>query len=373
MKIIHVISSLDRGGAERVLFNICVTDKHNEHIVISLTSLGHYGQLLKKKNFTVYVCNMRSKIYMFLSFLNLIRILKKQKPDLVQTWLYHGDFFGGIAAKIAGIRKIVWNIRNTSFNLKKNKWTTITIVKILAKLSWWVPQLIIVCAKSTIASHALLGYNHKKMCLIHNGYDLSFFKKKKNKTFFMHELFNINPRIPLIGTVARFNFQKDHENLFKALELLRKKNVEFYCILVGHGMDKTNIKLVSLIKKYQLTDSVKLLGLRDDIPNIMSEIDMHVLSSSSEGFPNVVAEAMACGTPCIVTDVGEAAFIVGNTGWVVPSKKPELLSHSINDAILELGTNKWKLRINQAKSRIKENFNINNIVKSYRKVWNEIR
>lgn len=373
MKIIHVISSLDRGGAERVLFNICVTDKHNEHIVISLTSLGHYGQLLKKKNFTVYVCNMRSKIYMFLSFLNLIRILKKQKPDLVQTWLYHGDFFGGIAAKIAGIRKIVWNIRNTSLNLKKNKWTTIIIVKILAKLSWWVPQLIIVCAKSAIASHVLLGYNQKKMCLIHNGYDLSFFKKTKNKNFFMHKLFDINPQIPLIGTVARFNFQKDHENLFKALVLLKKKKIEFYSVLVGHDMDQTNIKLVSLIKKYQITDLVKLLGLRDDIPNIMNEIDVHVLSSSTEGFPNVVAEAMACGTPCIVTDVGESAFIVGNTGWVVPPKRPELLSNSINEAILHWKTNQWKLRISQAKSRIKENFNINNTVKSYRKIWNQIR
>ena len=138
-------------------------------------------------------------------------------------------------------------------------------------------------------------------------------------------------------------------------------------------MDQTNIKLVSLIKKYQITDLVKLLGLRDDIPNIMNEIDVHVLSSSTEGFPNVVAEAMACGTPCIVTDVGESAFIVGNTGWVVPPKRPELLSNSINEAILHWKTNQWKLRISQAKSRIKENFNINNTVKSYRMIWNQIR
>ena len=115
---------------------------------------------------------------------------------------------------------------------------------------------------------------------------------------------------------------------------------------------------------------MKLLGQNDDIRQVMNGLDIYVQSSSyGEGFPNVVAEAMACGTPCVVTDVGDAGFIVGKNGWVVPPKDPTKLANAIKKAISEIGSNYWSKRRNKARSRIKENFNITKMIKCYNNLW----
>ena len=372
MKIIHIISSLDFGGAEKVLFNICNSDMENEHIIVSLTQLGEYGRMLKKKKISVYVCNMKSKIYFLSSFFYLISIIKKYKPDIVQTWMYHGDFLGSIAARLAGVKKIVWGIRHTNLKFRKSKFTTILISRVLAKLSWSIPKLIIVCAKSAMNFHQKIGYDRKKMCLINNGYDLSIFKNNRNKKNSIRKFYKIDRSTPLLATVGRYTFEKDHENLFKALKILKTKNYKFRYLLIGPKIDYNNVQLVSQIKKYKLENIVILLGIRRDIPLILKEIDLHILSSNSEAFPNVVAEAMACGTPCVVTDVGDARFIVGKTGWVAPPNNSFLLSNSIKHALSELGTNKWKSKSNLARLRIKKNFDIENMINAYKIAWSKI-
>ena len=372
MKIIHIISSLDFGGAEKTLFNICKNDKNNEHIIISLTNLGEYGKILKKKNFSVHVCDMKSTIFSLFSFYCLIRILKKYKPDIVQTWMYHGDFVGSFAARIAGVKKIIWGIRHGNLEFGKSKLTTILISRLLAKLSWSIPKLIIVCAKSAMNFHEKIGYDRKKMYLINNGYDLSIFKKTKIKKTSIREVHKINKKTPLLATVGRYSYEKDHKNLFKALKILKTKNFKFRYLLIGPKINYDNSELVSQIKMYNLEDVVILLGIRKDIPIIMREIDLHILSSNSEAFPNVVAEAMACGVPCVVTNVGEASFIVGKTGWVVPPNNPVSLSNSIKKALAELGTKKWKSKSNLARLRIKKNFEINNMINAYKIAWGKI-
>ena len=178
----------------------------------------------------------------------------------------------------------------------------------------------------------------------------------------------------MIGTVARFDPQKDHMHLLNALAILSAKNIDFFCILVGPDVNKDNLKLVSSIQKLKLADRVKLLGSFNNIPLIMNELDIHILPSAyGEGFPNVVAEAMACETPCIVTDVGDSSFIVGNTGWVTPPNNPNLLAKTIYAAISELGTDNWDLRRKDARLRIEKNFNIINIVESYNELWNKVK
>ena len=129
---------------------------------------------------------------------------------------------------------------------------------------------------------------------------------------------------------------------------------------------------MSKIKKLQLSDSVKLLGRSNNISQIMNGLDIHILSSIREGFPNVVAEAMCCGTPCVVTDVGDAAFIVGKTGWVVPTKNTSKLAIAIEKAVLNVGTKNWRKKCNQARLRIKKNFNITKMINSYNSLWTKL-
>ena len=177
MKIVHIITSLGDGGAEQTLFKICKHDKINKQIVISLRGPGKYFSLLKKLGIKVYYLNIN--FFSIHKFFILIKLLRSLKPDVVQTWLVHADFIGGIAAKLAGINKIIWNIRYSNFDIKKAKLTTILIIKLLSRLSYFIPKLIIIVSKRAKKLYELEGYDKKKIKFIPNGYDLSFLKPHK--------------------------------------------------------------------------------------------------------------------------------------------------------------------------------------------------
>jgi glycosyltransferase involved in cell wall biosynthesis len=141
-------------------------------------------------------------------------------------------------------------------------------------------------------------------------------------------------------------------------------------VLAGTGCSDDNAALVAQIKDHGFQGAVRLLGRRGDIPAIMNALDLHVLSSRSEAFPNVVAEAMACGTPCVVTDVGDAALIVGNTGWVVPPRDPERLAEAIVEALRErTDAKQWQSRSRAARQRILNEFSLEDMVERYHRVW----
>lgn len=172
--------------------------------------------------------------------------------------------------------------------------------------------------------------------------------------------------------VARFDLQKDHKNLVLALKELKSADVVFHCVLVGTGMDTSNLVLQKLLEEAGVTDFVSLLGRRIDIPDVMNALDLHVLSSLGEAFPNVLAEAMACGTPCVTTDVGDAAYIVGDTGWVVPAQDSKSLAQAIQSALaVRADTNAWQLRQRAVRRRIEDNFTIERVVKAYDALWRE--
>jgi glycosyltransferase involved in cell wall biosynthesis len=181
----------------------------------------------------------------------------------------------------------------------------------------------------------------------------------------------VGPDVALIGTVGRYDPQKDYNNLLQALEILCSRNISLRCILVGTNLDDGNKELVAQIQRLGLEETIILLGKRTDIPVVMSAIDLYVLSSSSEAFPNSVAEAMACESPCVVTDVGDAAYIVGDTGWVVPPFDHEALADSIQQALFERKQSKWQQRCVSARTRIEQQFRIDRMITAYHDLWRE--
>ena len=207
---------------------------------------------------------------------------------------------------------------------------------------------------------------------IGNGYDVHKLYPLKSIRSSARKELSIFNNVFLIGMIARFDPQKDHENILLALSYLKNSADNFKCIFVGRGMEGDNRYIKDLINKFSLHDIVLLHGQDDNISKIMNAIDLHVLSSSyGEAFPNVVAEAMLCGTPCVVTDVGDSARIVGDTGWVVEPNNAHILSHAINKAMDLKMNNKeqWSIRCGNALDRAKSKYGIERMVSEYHKVW----
>ena len=179
MKVVHIITGLGDGGAEHALFKICKYDVSNKHFVISLKGPGKYFSLLNKLGIKVYCLNVN--FFSIIKFISLIKLLRFLKPDIVQTWLVHADFIGGIAARLAGIKNIFWNIRYSNIEIGKAKLTTVIIIKILSILSYLIPKFIITVSKKAKKIYEKIGYNGKIIKFIPNGYDLSILKINKHQ------------------------------------------------------------------------------------------------------------------------------------------------------------------------------------------------
>jgi glycosyltransferase involved in cell wall biosynthesis len=206
--------------------------------------------------------------------------------------------------------------------------------------------------------------------VVPNGYETGKFAPDETAGAAIRQELGIGTQLPVVGLVGRWHPDKDHLTLIAAFARVTGHFPDAKLLLAGTGCSDDNAALVAQIKDHGLQGAVRLLGRRGDIPAIMNALDLHVLSSRSEAFPNVVAEAMACDTPCVVTDVGDAALIVGNTGWVVPPRDPERLAEAIVKALRERADAKqWQSRSRAARQRILNEFSLENMVKRYHRVW----
>ncbi|GIC06165.1 glycosyltransferase family 4 protein [Vibrio cholerae] len=370
-RIIHIITGLSDGGAEAVLYRLCHHDKENQHIVISLIDKGKYGPLLEDIGVQVYCLNMPAGKIRFSALIKLYKLIRQLKPDVVQTWMYHADLIGGIIARLAGVKNIVWGVHHTTLVKGESKRSTILIAKINALVSSFIPREIIYCAEKSRQVQESIGFSPKIGHVVPNGYNIDDFKPDFNTRLAFRQEAGLVDEKFLIGHVGRYHPFKDYPTLVNAVSLLTKEKSALKVAMVGGNLTTDNTQLDQLIKDNICTERITLLGRRNDITAVMNGFDLFVLSSVSEAFPNVLNEAMACGTPCITTNVGDAAVIVGDTGWVVPPKDPQALAKAMLEAMEEQQDNPqaWQARKKACRERIVNNFSIKKMVESYHQVW----
>lgn len=334
INVCHIIVGLDIGGAELMLKRLVESQKANpnyRHSVISLKGVGKVGKQLRELGVDVRDLGMRSFFDMPSVLWQLVRIIRIEQPDIVQTWMYHADLLGGLAAHLAGNRHVIWGIRTT--DIRSCSLATSFVRRICARLSARVPSVIVCAAESSRQAHVAVGYDATKMFVVPNGYDFSWLHVSSDERKVQRELYGINQNF-VVGSLGRFHADKDQQNFVAAAGLLASKHSQLRFLMVGRGQDWGNKQLVDWIISTGFKDRFVLLGERSDVPQCLAAMDVFCLHSRTEGFPNVLAEAMAMGLPCITTDVGDAAMLLGNAGEVVPKQDSVALARGIEKMLL---------------------------------------
>jgi glycosyltransferase involved in cell wall biosynthesis len=287
--------------------------------------------------------------------------------------MYHADLLGGIVGRLFGV-PVVWGIHNLALHKGITPHSTIAVARLCAFLSDCVPAHIVVCSDAAMSAHKEFGYKESRFVVIPNGVDLDVFFPNVATRYRLRTQWGVSDKVPIVGMVARYDPYKHHTNLIEALYILSLRGYEFRAVLVGSQVDPNNVHLTQLVTDLGLTNQVCLLGPTNDVPSVMNAIDVHVLSSCAESFGNVLIEAMACGTPCVSTAVGEAVRIVGDTGWVVPPRDPHALANAIQEALRAWqDKSRWEERQRACRERIAEAFSIDAMVQRYREVWQMVR
>jgi glycosyltransferase involved in cell wall biosynthesis len=373
LHVVHVISGLLHGGAETVLRRLVTSPGTSvRHTVISMSGDGVMGPALRQEGVEVLTLDMQGVWGGLRGLWRLFRILRGRRPDVVQTWMYHADLLGGLVARLAGIRAVAWGIRNSGVSLAESSRSSRITAWICARLSGWLPGVIVACARRAAEVHQGWGYRADRMLVVPNGYDLSVWHPDADDRARWRGQWGVADDTVLLGSVARWNPQKDHANLLAAVGLVVRRHPALRCVLVGLGMSRDNARLIELARHYGLLDHLIFLGRRDDVPSLIRALDVHVLSSKAEGFPNVVSEAMASGVACAVTDVGDAADIVAGHGWVAPAQDAAALAEAIEQAIAAAKGPEWASLSEAARASVARRYSLQAMVDRYELVWRRL-
>jgi glycosyltransferase involved in cell wall biosynthesis len=373
IKVAHIITDLSLGGAETMLYRVLshMDALHFEHEVISLTTLGEITGPIRELKVPVRALQMKRGIPDPFATVRLAQWIRASKPQVVQTWMYHANLLGGLAARFSGDVPLVWGIHHTDLDSRRNKRLTIWTAKTCGAISGWLPRCAIFCSESALQSHRRIGYDAKEMVVIPNGFDLEEFKPDPTARSAVISELRLHPGVTLIGMAARFHPIKDHRNFTLAAARLEARFPDVHFVLFGRDVTPENTELGRLILAAGIQSRCHLLGERRDVARLFSAMNIVVSSSLSEAFPLAVGEAMSCGTPCVVTNVGDSAQVVGTAGKVVPPGNPDALAEALAELVAQGPEARRQLGM-AARCRVQAHFALRGVVQKYESIYSRL-
>ena len=373
-RILFLTTGLYAGGAEVMLLRLLSLLDRQRFLpsVISLIQLGPVSEKIEQLGISVRSLGMQPGKPDLASIWRLACWLRSDRPHVIQTWMYHANLLGSVAAQLAGHIPTSWGIHHSDPLAHGYGPFTALTVKLCARLSRWMPKRIVCVSETSRQAHVAIGYAVDKMLVIPNGVDLAALKPDPAARRVTRQNLSVPTEAPVIGLVGRFHPQKDHQNFVCAAKLLVSRRPSVHFVLCGQDVTWENRELSTWIDEAGIRANCRLLGRREDIPELMASFDLATLSSCfGESFPNVIIEAMSCGVPCVVTDIGDSGHIVGPTGLVVPPRDAAALARAW-ERMLDLGREQLVQTGLQARQRIQDHFDLPQIVDRYQTLFDDM-
>lgn len=369
MKILHLISTLDTGGAEQNLFRLitAMNKTYFQNYPVSMIRPGIVGYNLECKGVQVHSLNMKKGVPDLRSILRLRFMTSLIRPDIIQCWMYHANLMG---LTIMDFKRTLWGIRCSDMDLDLYGPVYRFTVKSGMKLSG-IPSMVVTNSHAGRNTHQKLGFHPKKWAIIPNGFDTRLFKPDKAARGLIRSELNIPEKDFVIGLIARLDPMKDHGTFFKAARMFLSSNPSAHFILAGKGLSSSDERILSIAGDIVQTGRINLLGERHDIPQIMNALDIATLSSLSEGLPNTIGEAMATGIPCVATDAGDSSLLVGDSGVIIQKSDPSALCTAWQH-LLNAGSAYRKNLGISARQRIIDHYSLTSMVQAYEDLYKSI-
>lgn len=370
MRIVHVITGLGIGGAESMLLQLIKASDRSKlkHVVLTLSAAN--AMVPEFEALGITVMNLRAAgLGSLTAFFRARKLIKAFGPDVLMTWLHHSDLFGVMLRVAMPSLPLVWNIRCSKLSLDELPWRNLVIVRVLAWLSW-IPSIIVANSVAGKREHIAVGYRAARWRVLPNGFDTKRFTLNRDTGLKVRTASGIPMDGFVIGLVGRYHPMKGFDLFIRIAGRLAKTSRVAHFVLVGTDVDATNAELRDLIAAAELEGRVTLLGQRTDIADVMNAFDVIACTSTSEGFSNVIGEAMSCGVPCVATDVGDNATLVGPGGSIVAAGDADaLLTELIR--MVEMPPELFQELKIRARTHILKNFAIEDVAYRYEKLFNE--
>jgi glycosyltransferase involved in cell wall biosynthesis len=374
--VCHVITGLGRGGAEAMLEKLLrqalKQDPGVAQYVVSLSDEGVIGPRLRAAAVPVQALNLGG-LFGLPSAVRFLRNLFSGLPpgSVVQTWMYHADLLGAMACR--GLRSpppLVWNLRQTGLDRADIGRTTLAVVRLCGWLSRRAPKRIVANSHAAIAPHVAFGYDSTRFAVLPNGFDLHAFFPDADARVRQRAAWGMGPDDRLVGLVARRDPQKDHRTFIAAAALVAAKRPDVRFVLVGAGVD-TDPELTRWIGERALSARCLRQPASDDVAAVMNALDVVCLSSRAEGFPNVLGEAMACGTPVVSTAAGDAPLIVDDPARIAPTGSPHALAEALL-GVLALTDDERRALGLRDRARVAAEYDIGEVWLRYRTLYEQV-
>ena len=369
--VLHVITGLNMGGAELALAQLAGSARRHGHVVVSLGGEGAVGPRLRAAGIPVHAMGLGRSAALATAIPRLVRILRRERPGAVQSWLAHGNFVATMAHAFARSKvPLLWNIRQSLSDLALEKRSTQMLIRFNARISR-KPVFILYNSHLAATQHEMIGYASDRRRIIANGFDLRRFAPSAERRRATRASLGIADHEIVVGLVGRFHPTKNHAAFFAAASRIAETEPDVRFLFAGPGVTAGNPDLIATIADPRILERCLLLGLRHDLPALNNAMDIACSVSIGESFSNTLGEAMASGVPCVITNSGDSIHILGDGGIVCADSGPQAISDAVC-AMIRAGPEHRRQRGEIARARMEARYSLETMVTHYEDLYDEV-